>query len=438
MEQSRVPVKIPASWENSPKLKTLTELQSHRKASKIPDPSFDLDGDGIVNGHDLVISSQFDLDKDGKLSSAERAEALKALSQGYSGNFLWGCESSGLNRSFRIVQKRGKIIPNEEFSLVKDTYPGFPAGFQSLTKSEVIEKRRIEDQTEAKKNEGRINSITQKIVPIDSFLSKDQYVEHPLYTSMLGKKCIESKIARQRAGLSLEPEVSRNADVKFEYRESPGNLSLSEMKMAKKECLVGELNASADYSHVTFYKKVENEKCFAGPKGRILRDVLWERRSQDVSHLENTFVQKLSGIHGKELPKFEDNLNYIEGKETLNPYMNPFVGYQKEYHRIENKVENVTLKPNQIVHDFCEMERKTKVSSKFTEYYSQFMPYNSVGGEVAKERIKLEKVKKSEKKDFRFLVNSEPVPLITHRLLHKIESLSPRYKSITSTGFSLK
>lgn len=438
MEQSRFPVKIPASWENSPKIKTLADLKSHRRSSTIPDPSFDLDGDGIVNGHDIVISSQFDHDKDGKLNPAERAEALKALSQGYSSKFMWGCESSGLNRSFRIVQKRGKIIPNEEFSTIGETYPDFPTGFQNLTKSEVIEKRRTEDQTEAKKNEGRLNTITQKVVPIDSFLSKDNYVENPLYSSILSKKSIENKIARKRAGLSIEPEDNRNTDVKFEYREDPGNLSLTDMKMRNKESLVGELNASADYSHVTFYSKVENEKCFVGPKGKNLRDILWERRNKDISHLENTFVQKLAGIHGKELPKFEDNLNYGEGVETVNQYMNPFVGYQKEYHRIENKVVDVTLKPNQIVHDIFEMNRKNKVNSKFTDYYSQFMPYNSVSGEVAKERIKLEKVKKSEKKDFRFLINSETVPPITHRLLHKFGSPSPRFKSITSTGFSFK
>jgi hypothetical protein len=38
----------------------------------IPHHSYDLDGDGIVGGRDLVISKLFDKDKDGRLNTAER------------------------------------------------------------------------------------------------------------------------------------------------------------------------------------------------------------------------------------------------------------------------------------------------------------------------------------------------------------------------------
>lgn len=45
----------------------------------IPHISYDLDGDGIVGGRDLVVASLFDQDKDGRLSGIERENAIKAL-----------------------------------------------------------------------------------------------------------------------------------------------------------------------------------------------------------------------------------------------------------------------------------------------------------------------------------------------------------------------
>jgi hypothetical protein len=38
-----------------------------RKLKDKPDISYDLDGDGIVGGRDLVVAKAFDKDKDGKL-----------------------------------------------------------------------------------------------------------------------------------------------------------------------------------------------------------------------------------------------------------------------------------------------------------------------------------------------------------------------------------
>ena len=42
----------------------------------IPDPSYDLDGDGVVSNMDLVISKFFDKDRDGRLNTGERKNAI--------------------------------------------------------------------------------------------------------------------------------------------------------------------------------------------------------------------------------------------------------------------------------------------------------------------------------------------------------------------------
>lgn len=43
------------------------------------DPSFDIDGDGIVSNMDLFIALRFDKDNDGKLNEKEKNECMIAL-----------------------------------------------------------------------------------------------------------------------------------------------------------------------------------------------------------------------------------------------------------------------------------------------------------------------------------------------------------------------
>ena len=58
---------------------TRTKLLNRRHLEKISDPSFDIDGDGVVSNMDLFIALRFDKDNDGKLNSAEKAKCIRAL-----------------------------------------------------------------------------------------------------------------------------------------------------------------------------------------------------------------------------------------------------------------------------------------------------------------------------------------------------------------------
>jgi hypothetical protein len=59
----------------------------------IPHISYDLDGDGIVGGRDLVIANIFDKDKKGSLTKEEKEAALKALrDEKLEEKFVWGIE----------------------------------------------------------------------------------------------------------------------------------------------------------------------------------------------------------------------------------------------------------------------------------------------------------------------------------------------------------
>ena len=75
-------IRIPSWWgDNSPRTekKTRTELLAARRKEKMPDISFDLDGDGYVGGRDYVLSKMFDKDGDGKLNTQERKAADEAV-----------------------------------------------------------------------------------------------------------------------------------------------------------------------------------------------------------------------------------------------------------------------------------------------------------------------------------------------------------------------
>ena len=39
-----------------------------------------------------MIAKHFDMDKDGRLNTAERQNAMEALKGGYEKNFMWGLE----------------------------------------------------------------------------------------------------------------------------------------------------------------------------------------------------------------------------------------------------------------------------------------------------------------------------------------------------------
>lgn len=76
-------VEIPQWWSKpgtkEDDKKTRAKLLYDRRKDMIPHISNDLDGDGYVGNKDLVIAKHFDKDCDGRLNTAEKANAMKAL-----------------------------------------------------------------------------------------------------------------------------------------------------------------------------------------------------------------------------------------------------------------------------------------------------------------------------------------------------------------------
>lgn len=73
-----------------------------------------------------VLSKLFDKGSKGYLTQDEKKKLNDALKNGIENNFIWNVEQAGNNRTYRLLQKRGKIIDAEDFQDIKDTYPDFP------------------------------------------------------------------------------------------------------------------------------------------------------------------------------------------------------------------------------------------------------------------------------------------------------------------------
>ena len=97
-----------------------------RKKETIPHISYDLDGDGYVGNKDYVLAKHFDKDQDGILNDQEKANALKAISEGFEDKLLWGLEQSSGNTLHRVMQRRGQFIQGESFIEVGKSYPTHP------------------------------------------------------------------------------------------------------------------------------------------------------------------------------------------------------------------------------------------------------------------------------------------------------------------------
>eukprot|EP01046_Picozoa_sp_COSAG06_P029362 COSAG06_NODE_2715_length_6403_cov_3.531567_4_plen_243_part_00 len=61
----------PDGWVKRPRHKTKTSLLDSYEQSRLPDPTYDVDGDGVVSTKDLYLASKFDVNGDGVLQDDE-------------------------------------------------------------------------------------------------------------------------------------------------------------------------------------------------------------------------------------------------------------------------------------------------------------------------------------------------------------------------------
>lgn len=101
----------PRWLEPPPAIRSRGELQQARKRGRVPNNSYDFDGDGVVGQLDYFIGRSFDKDNDGRLTPGERSQAKKALTNGFLDKYVRGIDSQGdANRPYALKQVRGVIL----------------------------------------------------------------------------------------------------------------------------------------------------------------------------------------------------------------------------------------------------------------------------------------------------------------------------------------
>ena len=220
--------------------RTRTVMLKDRRKEKIPDISYDLDGDGSVNVRDYALAKMFDKDGDGKLNKAEFKAAIKALEDGFEEKFMWGLEQSGsLKEHLRIMQKRGKICVGEDYTKLTETYP-----VHSLT----MEPRRHENRQDMmqKRREGLVDEIVKERELWDSanpywidrkYIKPEGYTDNPLYQSIKQVKKEKRRNERLIAGLTAETQfiTDNSKDPGVTYVKKPVPNCQSELNLARKK-----------------------------------------------------------------------------------------------------------------------------------------------------------------------------------------------------------
>ena len=338
-------IKVP--WENNPLYKstpmTRTKLLERRKKERIPDISYDLDGDGFVGGRDYVLSKRYDVDGDGKLNEIERKNALEGIQNGVEKEYVWNLENQGGKRKFRILQKRGKIIDAEDFIPLQDTYPKHPISFKEpkngiktlselkeyryqKTKDEITEKMRIFEKNHPFK-------IVQESYHLEN---KNQ----PLYHSINEIKDKLHRDARIKAGLS-----EKETDIKITDKDPTLAYVYSPKHKVKGDIRKDLLQESKDISNILTSRKHLNDterlkiredeifdKLYHKEDGFTYTKLKEQRRLKQNEYNLKTFADHPKGVHGHELPKFSANENTKEFWKFQDGYVeNPKHKSQFEY-----------------------------------------------------------------------------------------------------------
>ena len=394
-------IKVP--WDSKNQLykstpMTRTKLLERRKKERIPDISYDLDGDGFVGGRDYVLSKRYDADGDGKLNEIERKNALEGIENGVEKEYVWNLENQGGKRAFRILQKRGKIIDAEDFIPLQDTYPKHPISFKEpkngiktlselkeyryqKTKDEIIEKMKNFEKNHPFK-------IVQESYQLEN---KNQ----PLYHSINEIKDKLHRDARIKAGLS-----EKETDIKITDKDPTLAYIYSPKHKVKGDIRKDLLQESKDISNILTSRKHLNDterlkiredeifdKLYHKEDGFTYTKLKEQRRLKQNEYNLKTFADHPKGVHGHELPKFSANENTKEFWKFQDGYVeNPKHKSQFEYLqeiKYWKKPEELLLsehreyEPEKIKRNFTMPNKKDEIMPNVNKinFYEGFDPY---------------------------------------------------------------
>lgn len=366
-------------WEHLEKenqVKTRAELISKRKQDNIPDKSYDIDGDGYVGGRDYVLSKRFDIDKDGKLNKNEKEMAIKAIHENIEDEYVWNLENQTLNRPTRIMQKRGKIIDQDNFLPLKDTYPDYPVGnspkFSTFT--ELKDKRKLDNRIDI---DSKIEQWEKHNPKQISKEYRQEFTHQPRFSSKSMMK--ENKVQEERvkAGLDRNPNDTKVVDKNpsLVYIENPKYKTKGDISNAlhKENQELSKKILSKRHINEVERLNIREEEIYnigySSMNRKTLTKIKEERRKENLDYNMKVFSNQTIGVHGHELPKFSNDEKYRE----FWKYREDWIENPKHVSRVElledqkfwKKKEELKVKDYKEGYDYEEEKEKEGMKKEF-------------------------------------------------------------------------
>lgn len=303
-------------WNKKVEHRTRTELMQARRAEQIPDMSYDLDGDGVVDQRDYFYGKLFDADHDGLLSAAERKKAIKCLNNDYSDKFLFGLDQFGAKRPFAVQQKRSRIVTVDNWDELGETYPPHSISHivpKHRTKTELSLDRLGDRKNSAYKLKVKWDERHPYYVP-EQPTHQEHWVENPVISHIGQRANADHQAARVAAGLypsaTFENPERQNKMPGLEWVEEPVFQTRGQILETRKELMKRDLDeqrtrGEASYVPLTVRRAQQEEQEYQFRRGHMsnmtktrLEDYRKKERIEyDMSHF---------GLRQKENPRYSD------------------------------------------------------------------------------------------------------------------------------------
>jgi len=311
-------------WNKKVEFRTRSEMMAARKADQIPDMSYDLDGDGVVDSKDFFFAKLFDKDHNGRLNNDEREKAIKALKDNYQDRFQFRAgasligqyESQGARRPYPTMQKRGKIVTVDSWDELGETYPPHSISHivpKHKSQTELTMDRLGDLKNSAYKLKVKHDERYPYYVP-EQPAHQDNWVENPVISSIGQRARADNEAARVRAGLYPAPTyVNPEKEQKqpgLEWVDNPVFQTRSQVLETRKELMKRDLDeqrlrGEETYVPMTVRRAQQEEQEYQFRKGHAsnmtktrLEDYRKKERIEyDMSHF---------GIRHRELPRYSD------------------------------------------------------------------------------------------------------------------------------------
>ena len=421
----------PSWWHSDRPVRTKSHLRRERKKEFIPDPSFDLDGDGIVSQKDLFFASMFDKDRDHKLNEVEKRNALKALREE-----KFEQEFEFLDGSVRRATYVDKKNRNQGWFSMDDNLKEEQKRANDMTRTKLLRKRRDDGiVTNQKIKEGydrrnpRFKSTCTKysVDPLEEKRSSP-FSGKPGDTAYHHALRERERKARVQYGLSPEKTDYRRNPLKEQARfrsKSEMKRSMREEAIRANETTVKECESyyrtSAEKKQEKFEKYLEESKALRR-EGKTRSHLVEVRKAESLA-LGAQFHHSLRGddielVSGSNEPYFaleDPSLQrevYFDKLPDYKHKMEPKKSYLVERRNQAKEVTGKVAKTNPKQYS-CEdsSDRKSR-NTQFTTSVFDHKGMDYFLRQSEKGRLKLKKMEEERERRLLASMKSDPYLLI--------------------------